>query len=364
MLLVLLVTMVLGSSQAKGRECKDCGATKAEDLFASTRHRVCRKCNTKKHKAQQTRKAANTAPKVRSKCSCCGVTQAAEYFSKDKSQPGGLSAYCKVCKSQVAHDFSQKYQAEMEAAESLTCTVCKQTKPVHEMRKTERSCLQCNSEYKAPYDRKRYATDENFRLSILLRVRILEALKGAAKSNRTMDLLGCTIPQFKQHIQKQFAPGMTWANQGQWHLDHIVACANWDLRDSAQQAKCFHFSNYQPLWGSDNLSKGAKKNWLPAAEPAYPSYSTSAPKPDPKAAGSTDPKAAGRVCPKKASAQRILTTSHTQIGISSFMQSKKPPATQHKQHHLHRGPPGSPLIDSTNIIDLCNSSNLKRARLV
>ena len=62
-------------------------------------------------------------------------------------------------------------------------------------------------------------------------------------------------------------------NQGLWHLDHIRPCADWDLTKPAEQAGCFHYSNYQPLWAKDNLSKGAKLDWLPSAEPCDPNYS-------------------------------------------------------------------------------------------
>lgn len=53
---------------------------------------------------------------------------------------------------------------------------------------------------------------------------------------------------------------MTWANYGKsgWHIDHIKPCASFDLSDPDQQKACFHYSNLQPLWAFDNLSKGAK----------------------------------------------------------------------------------------------------------
>jgi len=84
-----------------------------------------------------------------------------------------------------------------------------------------------------------------------------------------MDLLGCTIPEFRQYIMQQFITGMTWENQGLWHLDHKQPCAAWDLTKPDEQASCFHYSNHQPLWAKDNLSKGAKLDWSPPAEPSY-----------------------------------------------------------------------------------------------
>lgn len=161
----------------------------------------------------------------------------------------------------------QKYQAELETDQLFNCTTCKQQKPADQMLKYESKCLDCNSKYKSAYDASRYATDENFRLGILLRRRVLEALKGNKQSQHTMDLLGCTIEEFKHHIVQQFQTGMTMENHGLWHLDHVRPCAAWDLTKPADQAGCFHYSNYQPLWAKDNLSKGAKLDWAPATQP-------------------------------------------------------------------------------------------------
>ena len=51
---------------------------------------------------------------------------------------------------------------------------------------------------------------------------------------------------------------MTWDNHGEWHIDHIKPCASFDLTDADQQRECFNYTNLQPLWAKDNLSKGAK----------------------------------------------------------------------------------------------------------
>jgi Uri superfamily endonuclease len=107
------------------------------------------------------------------------------------------------------------------------------------------------------------ATDANYRLTRLLRGRMREALKGHSKSASTIELLGCTVDECKAHLEAQFTEGMSWANHGEWHIDHIRPCASFDLTIAADQRLCFHYSNLQPLSAADNLAKGDK--WVPPA---------------------------------------------------------------------------------------------------
>jgi len=76
-----------------------------------------------------------------------------------------------------------------------------------------------------------------------------------SKSDHTLALLGCSLKQFKQHIESQFKEGMNWDNHNEWHLDHIVPCSSFDLTIPEQQQRCFHYSNLQPLWAFENLFK-------------------------------------------------------------------------------------------------------------
>lgn len=73
-------------------------------------------------------------------------------------------------------------------------------------------------------------------------------------------LLGCSSQQLREHLERQFLPGMTWDNYGKhgWHVDHVRPCASFDLTDPEQQHQCFHYTNLQPLWAADNIRKGAK----------------------------------------------------------------------------------------------------------
>jgi len=107
------------------------------------------------------------------------------------------------------------------------------------------------------YNNKKYKTDINWNLRGRLRTRLTKALKGVNKSKKTMELLG--VPHmdfFKTWIECKFKEGMTWENRHLWHIDHIIPCSSFDLTKPEEQAKCFHYTNLQPLWASENLSKG------------------------------------------------------------------------------------------------------------
>lgn len=107
-------------------------------------------------------------------------------------------------------------------------------------------------------DKKRRDTNITYKLTLNLRRRVLLALQGKNKSSSTLKLLGCTPKFLKKYLESKFKQGMSWDNRHEWHIDHIRPCASFDLTDQKQQAKCFHYTNLQPLWAQENMSKGAK----------------------------------------------------------------------------------------------------------
>jgi hypothetical protein len=97
------------------------------------------------------------------------------------------------------------------------------------------------------------------RLSNNLRKGIGRVIKGQKGGSAVKDL-GCSIEDFVIYIELKFLPGMNWDNYGKygWHIDHIVPLVSFDLTDREQFLKACHYTNLQPLWAKDNLSKGAK----------------------------------------------------------------------------------------------------------
>ena len=115
-------------------------------------------------------------------------------------------------------------------------------------------------EYQRNYEKERKENDLNYKLKKSLRSNINSALiyRVAGKKYESMELLGCSIENFKTHLELKFKTGMTFKNHGKWHIDHIVPCSLFDLTDPYQQKLCFNYTNLQPLWACENMKKGAK----------------------------------------------------------------------------------------------------------
>lgn len=127
--------------------------------------------------------------------------------------------------------------------------------------------FQKNKERIVAQRKKRRDEKPEVALAHLLRSRLNNALKnkGIKKSQKTLDLLGCTPAEFFVHIESQFTAGMSWENRRGcrrrktgWEIDHILPVASFDLTDPEQQKACFHYTNLQPLWAQDNMKKGSK----------------------------------------------------------------------------------------------------------
>lgn len=160
-------------------------------------------------------------------CSCCRKELDIFSFRKNKRTKDGFCYYCKECDKQKYKEYYQNNKEKI---------------------------LKC----KIKYHIDKYRTDSNYKTLHLLRNRLLRTLKGINKSASTKKLLGCTIEEFKLHIESQFTEGMHWGNQGEWHLDHTVPCSHFDLNIKENQYICFNYKNLQPLWKDENLRKSNK----------------------------------------------------------------------------------------------------------
>lgn len=161
-------------------------------------------------------------------CTICNETKTLDNYFIAKSK-GTIRAGCKECALKKKKEY---YQANKKQ-------IIKQT---------------------TNYQIARCKIDTIFKLERNLRCRLYHALinQKADKHHRTLALTGCELPFLKEYLESKFTEGMTWANHGEWHIDHIRPCISFDLKHAEEQQKCFHYTNLQPLWATDNLKKGSK----------------------------------------------------------------------------------------------------------
>lgn len=118
------------------------------------------------------------------------------------------------------------------------------------------------SVYKSQWQKRKKATEPQFAaIVIMLKMiaRTCDRVKMDRKQiGRTVAALGYTAEQFRQHIEAQFSDGMSWANHGTWHVDHIRPLASFDLTDERERKAANALVNLQPLWAVENMKKGLR----------------------------------------------------------------------------------------------------------
>lgn len=92
--------------------------------------------------------------------------------------------------------------------------------------------------------------------SVRNRIRASIKSKGYNKNSKTLEILGCSFEEFKNHIESLFESWMTWDNYGNpkdgiiepdktWDLDHIIPIAKSVTEDDVINLN--HYINLQPL---------------------------------------------------------------------------------------------------------------------
>lgn len=74
------------------------------------------------------------------------------------------------------------------------------------------------------------------------------------------ELLGVDTPDaLWAHMVPKLQANMSEENYGgSWHCDHAQPVAAFDLTQPCHRQRCFHVSNLQPMWASENLGKSSR----------------------------------------------------------------------------------------------------------
>jgi len=209
------------------------------------------------------------------KCRVCGEMKDVSNFHKKKGTQDGIRNECKECvkdiqkKYKEAPGFKEKQKEyDKNRYSEIKEDILENKKEYYENNKKE--ILLYKKAYREEHkDQIREWRDKNpdknsngqaryrerYPHIIAWRSILYSTLKrlGTKKQGHTIDMLGYSASQLKEHIATQFLPGMTWENHGEWHIDHVRPVTNFPTTEDVKIVCALE--NLQPLWGFDNLSK-------------------------------------------------------------------------------------------------------------
>jgi len=195
-------------------------------------------------------------------CKKCGNVKLLDQYRIQKSNRDGYSLVCRTCNNKA----SKKLENEKKKYASIVF----QQERLNGLNRKQFSSKDAYTEYKndirkkavEEFTKKRERKDVKktmqWRRATSLRTQLRSLIRNLNPSKRIIDIVGCDHMSLKQHIESKFKQNMNWDNYGKhgWHIDHILPCRSFDLTLESEIRKCFHFSNLQPLWASENWSKG------------------------------------------------------------------------------------------------------------
>jgi hypothetical protein len=183
-------------------------------------------------------------------CTKCKVEKHFTQFYKAKEGISGTASTCKECNKKKAELFRRQRGVPIKIKLAKS-TIKKSTKKYK---------YSDYKEQKRNYQNKRYNNDIEFKIRCTLRNRLTKAIKRDYKNGSAVRDLGCSIPELKLYLESLFQPGMTWDNWSVkgWHIDHVIPLVSFNLSDREQLIKAVHYTNLQPMWAFDNLSKADK----------------------------------------------------------------------------------------------------------
>ncbi len=171
-------------------------------------------------------------------CSKCGILKPLEHFHVQKTGKLGRVSSCKLCINNRNAEYRLGHREHARTIERIRYS------------KLNKDIVNASA-------RQRRHEDILFKVARNLRNRVNVAFKGVGWTKpHTKDILGCTFLELKEHLQKQYQPGMTDDNYGKWHIDHVKPLSS--AKTKEEMVMLCHYVNLQPLWALDNMIKGNK----------------------------------------------------------------------------------------------------------
>jgi hypothetical protein len=199
-------------------------------------------------------------------CTKCGFPKPIDDFYRDNRRKNGRQAPCKICHNKWAAENRESRRASCKKYDDAHRKEIKIRKDRYHVLHSDVDLAWrlANPEkiksYVKKTNKKRRSTRSG-KLSDLMASGIRHSIKGNKAGRHWEDLVGYTLGQLMNHLEKLFKPGMTWENYGKvWEIDHKIpkVVFNFQHPDHIDFRLCWSLKNLQPLEVSENRKKNAK----------------------------------------------------------------------------------------------------------
>lgn len=192
------------------------------------------------------------------KCSQCQLIKPKTHFSKHRIQKDGLNSECKLCSKNRVIKWAKKNVKKANLNKKRWSLLNPDKTKAATRKWSQNNKDKVNAKCRRFYHK--HKNNPLYKISLSLRSRTLIAIKRKCwkKQNKFNAYIGCSLQELKNHIEKQFKPGMSWNNHSLhgWHIDHIVPLCS--AKTVKELYKLCHYKNLQPLWAQENHSKGGR----------------------------------------------------------------------------------------------------------
>ena len=236
---------------------------------------------------------------ITKKCPRCQIILPLVAYAKAIHGKYRRASWCRECTKAHNREHNgigiKKYIAEELRKDGfMKCSRCNNTKQLCDFRKFRGRyqgwCRECHKEYKRSdqakenrkeyyeqwvgsdlhkkrlewrrcYEAKRRKDDVEYQLGCSMRVAVWHSLKGLKDSKGWESIVGYSLQDLKDHLERQFTKTMTWDNYGSyWQVDHIVpkSLFNYSGPHDIGFKECWALKNLRPLTKKANLKKHAK----------------------------------------------------------------------------------------------------------
>ena len=221
-------------------------------------------------------------------CSKCGLSKLRSKFNKDKQKKDGLTSQCKGCVAKTTARYRHENKEDIVKRKAIYYQdnkeeICKQTASRYQDNKEEilkkqasyyhknkekinkqnksyyhenkekiaeqnasyyRTNKQVINKYKLRWTKKRYHTNDGYRIENNLRGRMYKAMNVTKKSESTMKLIGLGLGTEMKEYLELVNPEL---KDVKCDIDHRLPCSMYDLTLPEHQKVCFHYTNLQWL---------------------------------------------------------------------------------------------------------------------